>query len=86
VNGSYLYTISEVEKNSILQGYPQYVLEGTAWYAEPSAAGGGSPLYRFRTNNNSHIYTAYESERASIIANYPSFVFEGPAYYVKLTP
>ncbi len=86
VNGSYLYTISEVEKNSILQGYPQYVLEGTAWYAEPSAAGGGSPLYRFRTNNNTHIYTAYESERASIIANYPSFVFEGPAYYVKLTP
>ena len=86
VNGSYLYTISEVEKNSILQGYPQYVLEGTAWFAEPSAAGGGSPLYRFRTNNNTHIYTAYESERASIIANYPSFVFEGPAYYVKLTP
>lgn len=86
VNGSYLYTISDVEKNSILQGYPQYVLEGTAWFAEPSAAGGGSPLYRFRTNNNSHIYTAYESERASIIANYPSFVFEGPAYYVKLAP
>lgn len=85
VNGSYLYTISEVEKNSILQGYPQYVLEGTAWFAEPSAAGGGSPLYRFRTNNT-HIYTAYESERASIIANYPSFVFEGTAYYVKLTP
>jgi lysyl endopeptidase len=86
VNGSYLYTISEVEKNSILQGYPQYVLEGTAWFAEPSTAGGGSPLYRFRTNNNTHIYTAYESERASILANYPSFVFEGPAYYVKLTP
>ena len=86
VNGSYLYTISEVEKTSILQNYPQYVLEGTAWYAEPSAAGGGSPLYRFRTNNNSHIYTAYESEKASILTNYPSFVYEGPAYYVKLTP
>ena len=85
-NGSYLYTISDVEKASILQNYPQYVLEGTAWYAEPSAVGDGSPLYRFRTNNGSHIYTAYESEKASIIANYTGFVLEGPAYYVKLTP
>ena len=86
LNGSYLYTISDVEKASILQNYPQYVLEGTAWYAESSAAGGGSPLYRFRTNNNSHIYTAYDTEKANILANYTSFVLEGPAYYVKLTP
>ena len=86
LNGSYLYTISDEEKASILQNYPQYALEGTAWYAEQGAAGGSSPLYRFRTNNSSHIYTAYESEKASILANYPSFVLEGPAYYVKLTP
>jgi lysyl endopeptidase len=86
LNGSYLFTISDVEKASILQNYPQYVLEGTAWYAEKGTAGGGSPLYRFRTNNGSHIYTAYESEKASILANYPSFVLEGPAYYVKLAP
>ena len=86
LNGSYLYTISDVEKASILQNYPQYVLEGTAWYAEKGTASGGSPLYRFRTNNGSHIYTAYESEKASILANYTSFVLEGPAYYVKLAP
>jgi lysyl endopeptidase len=86
LNGSYLYTISDLERDSILQNYPQYVLEGTAWYAEQGSAGGGSPLYRFRTNNGSHIYTAYESEKASILANYPSFVLEGPAYYVKLAP
>jgi lysyl endopeptidase len=86
LNGSYLYTISDVEKASILQNYPQYVLEGTAWYAEQGSAGGSLPLYRFRTNNGSHIYTAYESEKASILANYTSFVLEGPAYYVKLTP
>ena len=60
--------------------------QSTAWYAEQGTAGGGSPLYRFRTNNGSHIYTAYESEKASILANYPSFVLEGPAYYVKLAP
>jgi lysyl endopeptidase len=85
-NGSYLYTISSVERDSILQSYPQYVLEGTAWYAQKGAVGDGSPLYRFRTNNGTHIYTAYESEKASILANYPGFVLEGPAYYVKLTP
>ena len=84
--GAYLYTISEVEKADILQNYPQFVLEGTAWYAEQGSAGGGLPLYRFRTNNSTHIYTAYESEKASILANYPSFVLEGPAYYVKLAP
>lgn len=86
LNGSYFYTISPAEYNTITQYYPQYAYEGIAWYAEPSAAGGGMPLYRFRTNNNSHIYTSYESERSSIINNYPSFVFEGPAYYVHLTP
>ena len=86
LNGSYLYTISDAEKASILQNYPQYVPEGTAWYAEQGPAGGGLPLYRFRTNNGSHIYTAYESEKASVLANYPGFVLEGPAYYVKLTP
>lgn len=86
LNGSYLYTISSVERDSILQSYPQYVLEGTAWYAQKAAVGDGSPLYRFRTNNGTHIYTAYESEKASILANYTSFVLEGPAYYVKLTP
>ena len=86
LNGSYLYTISDVEKASILQSYPQYVLEGVAWYAQKAAVGDGSPLYRFRTNNGTHIYTAYESEKASILANYPGFVLEGPAYYVKLTP
>jgi lysyl endopeptidase len=85
-NGSYLYTISSVERDSILQSYPQYVLEGTAWYAQKGAVGDGSPLYRFRTTNGTHIYTAYESEKASILANYPGFVLEGPAYYVKLTP
>jgi hypothetical protein len=86
LNGSYLYTISSVERDSILQSYPQYVLEGTAWYAQKAAVGDGSPLYRFRTTNGTHIYTAYESEKASILANYPGFVLEGPAYYVKLTP
>jgi hypothetical protein len=86
LNGSYLYTISDVERDSILQNYTQYVLEGTAWYAQKAAVGDGSPLYRFRTNNGTHIYTAYESEKASILANYTNFVLEGPAYYVKLTP
>jgi hypothetical protein len=86
LNGSYLYTISDVEKASILKNYPQYVLEGTAWYAEKGTSSGKVPLYRFRTNNGNHIYTAYDSEKASILANYPSFVLEGPAYYVKLTP
>jgi Repeat of unknown function (DUF5648) len=89
LNGSYLYTISEAEKNDILQSYAEYfALEGIAWYARATTPGGGfKPLYRFRNlTNGTYLFSAYEAEKDAIVANYADiFLLEGVAYYVQQT-
>jgi Repeat of unknown function (DUF5648)/NHL repeat len=88
LNGSYLYSISEDEKNSIVANYSAYyALEGPAWYASATPAAGYSPLYRFRNLiNGTYLFTAYESEKNSIVTYYSSaFVLEGVSYYVRQT-
>ena len=88
LNGSYLYTIDETEKNTILANYGgTFTLEGTAWFASPAPATGYSPLYRFRNQTNgTYLFSAYTSERDAIIANYAGlFFYEGISYYVRQT-
>ena len=88
INGSYLYTISDSEKNDIIANYSAYfTLEGPAWYASPGPATGFSALYRFRNlTNNTYLFSAYESERDAIVANYAGiFLLEGISYYVRLS-
>jgi sugar lactone lactonase YvrE len=85
INGSYLYTINNGEKNDILTNYRAYFsLEGTAWYASAAPAPGFSPLYRFRNlTNGTYLFSTYEAEKNAIIANYAGiFLFEGISYYV----
>lgn len=87
INGSYLYTINDGEKNDILANYTSYfTLEGPAWYASPGPAAGYSALYRFRNlTNNTYLFSAYESEKDAIVANYAGiFLLEGISYYVRL--
>lgn len=86
-NGSYLYTINEVEKQTILDNYSAYfALEGPAWYSSALPGTGFSPVYRFRnTTNGTYIWTASEAEKAAIVANYPAvFVLEGVAFYTPV--
>ena len=86
INGSYLYTINNGEKNDILANYSKYFsLEGTAWYASSVPVPGFSPLYRFRNlTNGTYLFSAYESEKNGIIANYSGiFLYEGISYYVR---
>ena len=88
VNGSYLYTINEGEKNDIIANYSAYfVLEGPAWYASPTPATGFSALYRFRNlTNGTYLFSAYEAEKDAIVANYVGiFLLEGISYYVRQT-
>ncbi len=88
INGSYLYTINDGEKNNILANYASFfTLEGTAWYASPVPAAGFSPLYRFRNlTNGTYLFSAYEAEKDAIVANYVGiFLFEGISYYVRQT-
>ena len=86
INGSYLYTINDGEKNDIIANYSAYfVLEGPAWYASPEPVPGFSPLYRFRNlTNGTYLFSAYEAEKNAIVANYAGvFLLEGISYYVQ---
>jgi sugar lactone lactonase YvrE len=86
INGSYLYTINNGEKNDIIANYGNYFsLEGTAWYASSVPVPGFSPLYRFRNlTNGTYLFSAYEEEKNGIIANYSGiFLYEGISYYVR---
>lgn len=85
INGSYLYTINNGEKNDIIANYSAtFFLEGTAWYASATPAPGFSPLHRFRNlTNGTYLFSAYEAEKNAIIANYAGiFFYEGISYYV----
>lgn len=88
INGSYLYTINDGEKNDILANYSAFFTpEGTAWYASPVPAAGFSPLYRFRNlTNGTYLFSAYEAEKNAIEVNYVGiFLLEGTSYYVRQT-
>jgi sugar lactone lactonase YvrE len=88
INGSYLYTINEPEKDNIIANYSAtFILEGVAWYASPVPATGFSPLYRFRNlTNGTYLFSAYETEKDAIVANYSAiFLLEGISYYVRQT-
>ena len=89
MNGSYLYTINEAEKQNIIDNFSMYfVQEGASvWYASAAPAVGFSPLYRFRNKTNgSYLFTASEAEKNAIVTNFPTiFTLEGIGYYVAPT-
>ncbi len=82
-SGSYFYTISVLERDSIVLNYPTFKYEGPAYSASPIPSANLSPVYRFRNlSNGSYLWTIYEAERNSIKLNYSaSFVEEGVAWY-----
>ena len=87
-NGSYLFTIFESERASIVANYSAYyTYEGVAWYANMVSENGFTPLYRFKNKTNgTYLFTSYESEKVAILAQYGAiFELEGTAYYVRQT-
>lgn len=80
--GTHFFTISESEKNSVIQNYPQFHFEGAVFYAYQTQQSGASPVYRFyNTLTGTHFYTISESEKNSVMQNLPQFHFEGPVFY-----
>ena len=80
--GAHFYTGSTNERDHVIQTWPQFVYEGTAFIAATVAAPGTLPIYRFyNTQNGAHFYTASAAERDQVIANLPQFSFEGVRYY-----
>lgn len=87
LNGSYLYTIYDSEKASIIRDYSRtFAYEGVAWHARQTQVEGWTPLYRFRNlTNGTYLFSAYEDEKDFIQIFYSDiFELEGVAYYVRL--
>ena len=84
--GVHVYTISEVERESILQ-LPNYSAEGIAYYAYETEQPGTTPLYRFYNPGvDSHFYTPNAAERDFVnenLSNYQPEGTNGIAYYVQ---
>jgi uncharacterized protein YkwD len=77
--GVHFYSISEDEKNHILQALPQYHLDGVAYYASKTAIEGYRPLYRaYVVNKGFHFYSVNATEASGV----PNYQQEGVAYYV----
>ena len=81
----HFYTISEGEKNKLINQYPDvWTPEGVAYYAfagatDPIAA----PVHRFWSASlKAHFYTMSEAERDKLINNYSNvWTYEGVAFY-----
>lgn len=87
---SHFYTISETEKNTIIENYAWYTYEGIAWYAfdnEINAPTDALPVYRFfNLNTGCHFYTISETEKDTVIANYDWYRYEGVSWYAFIAP
>ena len=84
--GSHLYTISESEKDNLIDRYSTdvWAYEGIAFYAYPEGnqPEGAKPVYRFWSDRlGGHFYTIDEAERDLYRANTGTWAFEGIVWY-----
>lgn len=89
--GSHLYTISESEKDNLIDRYTTdvWAYEGIAFYAYPegSQPEKAKPVYRFWSDRlGGHFYTIDEAERELYRANTATWAFEGIVWYAFDTP
>ena len=86
--GAHLYTMNEVEKNTILENLPNYAFEDIKYYAFESEPENIEtlPVYRMlNSNTGAHLFTVDQNEVNYIQANLPNFSLEGNngvAFYV----
>ena len=85
VASRHFYTVSQLEKNSVIRNYPDHwAYEQVAYYAYLSECDVGlQPVYRFWSDPlGAHFYTIDETEKETVIANYPGiWTYEGVAFY-----
>ena len=83
--GVHVYTISELERDAILE-LPNYTAEGIAYYGYETEQEGTTPLYRFYNPEvDAHFYTPNVAERDFVNETLPNYQPEGEngtAYYV----
>ena len=90
--GDHYYTLSESEKNELIQKYGSnltaYKYENIGFYAYTTKVNGTIPVYKFfAPRAKAHFYTANESEKNKLISqNSDIWRFEGIAFYTCTNP
>lgn len=80
--GTHLYTLSEVEKQSVETNLKNFSLETESLFAYAEAQPNSIPVYRFyNTQTGAHFYTPSEVERNVVEDTLPNYDPEGIAYY-----
>ena len=80
-NGSYFYTGSDEEAQTIIKSYPDFRYEGPAF--ERDISGQGQPVFRFANlRNGGYFYTGSVEERDIVIRDYAHMRYEGSTYSV----
>jgi len=83
--GGHLYTISEIERDYIMENLPQWTYEGIKFAVYDNLAPGSTAAYRFfNTNTGIHLYTISETERDNVM-ELPQWNYEGIKFYVHPT-
>jgi hypothetical protein len=81
--GGHIYTISETEKNTIMNNLPKYTYEGIKYYVVANPTIGFVPVYRFfNTKTGTHLYTISEAEKSTIMTTLPQYSYEGVKFHV----
>lgn len=79
----HFFTISEAEKDGLVNGNPNWVYEGPAYCAYKTKAAGTTDLFRFYSPGKvTHFYTASVAERDNIKNTNPNWNYEGAAYFI----
>ncbi len=85
--GGHLYTMSEVERNYIIDNLSNYSFENIAYYAYETQQENTTALYRFYDSQNDfHFFTPSSVERDYVLEHLPNYQLEandGIAFYVQ---
>jgi VCBS repeat-containing protein len=82
--GGHFYTLSEAERDFVIDTLPSYRFEGVGFgaYNDPDDRSGLVPVFRFfNTETGGHFYTASEEERDFVLEELPSYRFEDIGFY-----
>lgn len=85
--GVHLYTINEIERDSIIENLPNYTFEGITYYGYETKQPGTQALYRFYNPViDAHFYTPSAGERDAVLENLPDYQLEGDSgvtFYIQ---
>ena len=85
--GVHLYTINELERDSIIENLPNYNFEGVAYYGFETEQPETQALYRFYNPViDAHFYTPNAGERDNVLETLPDYQLEGDSgvtFYIQ---